>query len=499
MTYLAGTGAAFVRACVIALAATGLGLGADALIRSRRPGARARTLAWALLLVPFLTPSILVGYGWRMTALALREGTAAHELLYALLVLAKLAPAAAVVLHFAPRAISREARHCHELMLARVTGAARRFRLRAGLWFRGEGAAAGAGAAVVFLLAFAEFEMASLLNVRSTWTVSLFEAHAGGLALWRSLALGAGPLAIELAVLGGAGALLLRAARSGAYACRLLVPPASALGAVTWGWLAVAATVATVVPAWIAVADATGDPGAAFRSASYAKEIGASVVLGVAAGGLAYIAGGRVAARFVRVQKESERGFKRTLPRRSAAMCIAVAVVAPGLLGGLVLALAVLAIFQLPLLRALYDTPVPLLMAVALLVLPFAVLLRALVEARRSTGRSGEALHLAGMLARSGAPGARRSAGGIAWSLDGSRRALVAFLLFAWAYFDMTASSILAPSGTTPVFVTLYNFMHYGRKAATSAMVAGAFAAPIVVLVAGGIAARVASRATARP
>jgi ABC-type Fe3+ transport system permease subunit len=486
LAYLSGTGAAFVRACAIAFAATGLGLGVDALLRSRRLGPRARTLAWALLLAPFLTPSILVGYGWRMTALALRGGAAAQEILYAFLVLAKLAPAAAVVLHFAPRAISLEARHCHALALAGVGGRARRFMLRAGLWLRGDGAAAGAAGAVVFLLAFAEFEIASLLNVRSTWTVSLFEAHVGGLALGRSLALGVVPFAVELAALGAVGVLLFRAARSRADADRSRVAPAPALGAAMWGWLAAAATVATVIPAWVAAANATGDPGAVFRSASYAREIAASVVLGLAGGGLAYFAGGRVAAKLVRVRRESA--------RLSSAICIAVAAAAPGLLGGLVLALAVLALFQLPGLRAIYDTPAPLLIAVTLLVLPFAVLLRMFVDARRP----GEALHLAGMLACSGARGARRNAGGIAWALIGRRRAWVAFLLFAWAYFDMTASSILAPSGATPVFVTLYNFMHYGRKAATSAMVAGAFAAPVMVLLAGGIAARVASRATAR-
>lgn len=473
---LAGTGAAFVRAVAVAAVAVAAGLGIDALLRSRRVGPRARLLAWALLMAPFLTPAILVGYGWQATALALRGGGAAHEALYALLLLARLAPAAAVVLHFAPRAISPQARHCHALLLAGVGGRARRLASRAGLWLRGEGAAAGAAFAVVFLLSFAEFEMASLLNVRSTWTVSLFKAHVGGLALGRSLVLALGPFVMELTAIVGVAALLLRAARTRDDAEPSRADPAPMLGPVTWIWLALAAIIATVHPAWVAVSDATGDPGAAFRSFSYAKDIAASVVLGLAAGGMAFLAAGWTVRLLIGM-----RGA-----RRAAAVGVAVGILVPGLLGALVLSLAMLALFQLPVLAALYDTPVPLVLTVALLLFPFAIVLRILVDARKPA----EALHLAGMLGRSAGPGARRSAGGLMWSLDGRRRACVAFLLFAWGYFDMTASSILAPSGATPVFVTLHNFMHYGRKAATSAMVAGAFAAPLVVLVAGGIAAR---------
>jgi len=440
-------------------------------------------LTWAFLLAPFLTPAIIVGYGWQMTALALREGTAAHELLYALLLVAKLAPAAAVVLHFAPRAISGAARHCHALVLAGVEGRARRLVLRAGLWLRGEGAVVGAAAAVVFLLAFAEFEIASLVNLRSTWTVALFEAHAGGMAIKRSFALALGPLLMEIATVTVAGALLLRAAKTRDETG----PPGDGmsrpLAAAAWVWLAAAALVATVFPALVALEDAAGDPGAVFRSLTYAKELAASVGLGLAAGGAAFLAAGSVAKRLV--------GRTGNRARRVRWIGMAGASAAPGLVGALVLALSVLALFQLPGLRALYDTPLPVVLTVTLLLLPFGILLRLLVDSRRPA----EGLHLARMLAASGDPAARGNARGIIWSIDGRRRAWVAYLLFAWGYFDMTASSILAPSRATPVFATLYNFMHYGRKAATSAMVAGAFAAPLVVLVVGGLALRAAARA----
>ena len=60
-----------------------------------------------------------------------------------------------------------------------------------------------------------------------------------------------------------------------------------------------------------------------------------------------------------------------------------------------------------------------------------------------------------------------------------------AFLFYAepnpLAYFDMTAGSILAPPRMTPVFVRLYNMMHYGRMAGLSAMVLAAVVAPFLI------------------
>ena len=60
---------------------------------------------------------------------------------------------------------------------------------------------------------------------------------------------------------------------------------------------------------------------------------------------------------------------------------------------------------------------------------------------------------------------------------------LAAFaLLFCWAYFDFTASSILAPIGLTAVFVRLHNLAHYGQTAVLSAMMLAAFATPAALL-----------------
>ena len=152
----------------------------------------------------------------------------------------------------------------------------------------------------------------------------------------------------------------------------------------------------------------------------------------------------------------------------------AVLLATPGLLGALVVSLLVLALFQTPSLRSSYDTPLPLLLALTILLLPLALLLGALRPQRTP------ALHIA-LQVRS-----RQ----LVWELKTRPHAVALGLLFCWAYFDFTASSILAPVGLTPVFVRLHNLAHYGQTAVLSAMMIAAFAVPVVGLVLSVAAAR---------
>jgi ABC-type Fe3+ transport system permease subunit len=148
-----------------------------------------------------------------------------------------------------------------------------------------------------------------------------------------------------------------------------------------------------------------------------------------------------------------------------------VAGVFAGLLGPLVLSLAVLSAVQLPGLISLRDTPAPLVFTLGLLLLPMALVLKRVLEL---TGRQS-ALHLTMLMQKS------RAVRELIWRLNTSGKFWAMVLLFTWAYWDVTASSILAPIGMTPVTVRLYNLMHYGQIAALSAMMCSAFAAPILI------------------
>jgi ABC-type Fe3+ transport system permease subunit len=142
--------------------------------------------------------------------------------------------------------------------------------------------------------------------------------------------------------------------------------------------------------------------------------------------------------------------------------------IVPGLLGALVLALLVLAMFQSWPLQFAYDTPAPLTLALALLFAPVAFLLRWLIR----THEPREALHLARMA------GIRR----LLWELALSRRVAGVGLIFLLAYFELTASAILAPTWFTPAFVRLHNLSHYGQTPILSLMLVAATLAPAALL-----------------
>jgi ABC-type Fe3+ transport system permease subunit len=150
---------------------------------------------------------------------------------------------------------------------------------------------------------------------------------------------------------------------------------------------------------------------------------------------------------------------------------ILVTAVFTGLLGSLVLSLTVLAAVQLPGLISLRDTPVPLVFTLGLVLFPMALVLKRVLEL--TANRS--ALHLTALMQKS------RAVRELTWKLSTSGKFWAMALLFVWAYWDLTASSILAPIGMTPVTVRLYNLMHYGQIAALSALTCVAFAAPIFV------------------
>jgi hypothetical protein len=152
----------------------------------------------------------------------------------------------------------------------------------------------------------------------------------------------------------------------------------------------------------------------------------------------------------------------------------------PGLLGGLLLGLGFVALFRTPALRWAYDTPVPLLAAVALLVMPFALVLRAVLDILRGD----VAVHAAALLGRAPSGALRARARRLVWQLRHRGGAWAAFALFWWAYFELAASKLLSPSGMTPASVRLYDQMHYGTSAGLSAMVCTSVAVPLALLAA---------------
>jgi hypothetical protein len=399
---------------------------------------RARAAVWIAVLAPYVTPSLLVGYAYAPAALAFLRQPAWSGFLYGVILLLKLTPLATVVLYFAPPPLSGEASFCYHLLQRRGLLDALLFRLRGG------GLGPVIAFVVVFLFGFSEFELASMWNIK-TWAVTIFDRHAGGLPPGESLRLVIPPVFIEAGILVMTVMLLVRDRWSAASPGRVMKQGRG------WRWLScfylfLGVTVVALAPlAALLMSGFAGFP-SLLQNFAAARDMGASFLFAFAASCTVSFAAWFLAKRTV------------------AALAAAIA----GLFGGLPIALAIVAVFQFAPLRSLYDTPLPLLLALTLVLFPTAWLLRLVLGATRP----GPALRLAEIL------GHRR----LLWDLKIAREFWAAYLLFCLAYFELTASAIAAPVGMTPVIVRLYNLMHYGRTSVLSALLCVSLFAPLSLL-----------------
>jgi len=459
---MGGWGVAAGRGVLIATAGLLVALPLSRLLLDGRN--RIRHLAWILVLLPFLTPALLIGYAYAThSCVALLDPTG-KEILYMVLLCMRVTPVGAMALALLPRPLTPEACFCYKL-------AAKRNRCRcmrsipAHLLFGLQGPALPRVTAgtLLFLLAFGEFEMASLLGIK-TWTVTLFDAQTGGLPLGESFRLVKIPLLVEGTSLLLLFGLVLRKLCRSEEGSRPEEGPRSGIQSILlWSYLALSLALLVAVPGFLVLIDLI--KGLALLGSSFTlwKEVAASVLLGGSTAILAFL----LAASATRKKKIS--------------VALLGILSLPGLLGPLVLGLAVLSLFQASFLSRVYDTPIPLLLALTLLLLPFALVLRLALIA----STPAECVHLAVLLRRGASFNIRRSSRDLLWKLKTRKFALVIFLLFCWGYFDLTASALLAPSDMTPVHVRLYNFMHYGRSAVLSAMVAVVTLLPVFLALLG--------------
>jgi hypothetical protein len=411
-------------------------------------GQRRQLPLWLLVMVPFLTPSLLTGYGFGSFTLSLVRYPAVNELFYGLLLLLKLAPLAMLVVAFSPASpLSPAARHC-----ARLCGDRLSRRHKIAFLIRGPARTWLAAFLVVLLLAFSERDLASLLGA-SQWTVRLFDAQVGGLALADSLRLGLVPAAVQTAM---AIALLAPLLVAQGQARQQPTVLSTRLTAAARIYLLAAVVIVSLIPAVVALQGVVVAPQALLAQTRLVPEIGLGTLLVLVVVGTVW----RLANSL----------------RRQPVLLVLVCL--PGLWGGLQVALAVQYLFQRPGLQVVYDTPMPQIVALVLVLTPFAGALSLLLAAFDP----GSSLLAARLLLRSPDQRLHRNAEAVVRSEEGRGRPWAVLALFWIAYCEVTASALLAPVTLTPVFVRLYNLMHYGRSEVLSVMLVIAVGLPLAVL-----------------
>ncbi len=425
MSFATPTALATGRAIVIALLSVSAALWSLGWLRQLSPLVLRR--AFAATAIVFFTPAMLAGYGWLPTVARWPAGSAARESFYAAMLCVRFTPVAALALWFANPGPGSAAAHC-----ARLAGSATaRWRIRE------LGSAPWLAAGVVFLFAFQEFDLATSWGIR-TWTVALFDAQVGGLALRESLRLALPALCVELAII--APLLMVVASLPAPKPERERLIPPGCLPSLLQCTAAPALFI--VLPAWFLLGVGLDGFAPWLRDLTLAREMANSLVLAIVCALLAWLLS--------------------AFAEKRAALVLAV----PGLLGPLLLSLLMLAAVQPA--EAIARTALPLMIALVLLLLPLALLLRALLR----LGTEPTALHIARVSRAHAAE----------WTLSQGPTAGAVLLLFGVAYNDFTAGTLLAPPQFTTVFARIFNLMHYGQGSVLSASLLIAVASPLLCL-----------------
>jgi iron(III) transport system permease protein len=400
------------RAAVIAILAVAAAVPCARWLRGRT-GSR---FAWYMI-IAFLMPPMIAGYHFATTR-ALAQGWVS-ECLYSVLVFFRFAPLAVLLAWLRELDTGRESVYVFDTMARPTRNGLLRW-WSFGLWHRFR-----LPLGVVFLAAFQEFDIAACMNARS-WTIAIFDAQSGGLGLSDSLRLLLWPLVVQSIVLGG----VMVGAKSGAMRQSRDFHRGESRAAmalfVTIGGMPLLAPIAAF---WAGLGGLQN-----LSLAALFGEVGNSLSLALVATIAAWLLAGWALGGRLRI----------------------VLLVVPGLFGMLVLSLGVLSLFQSSWLVPLRGSPLPLLLALSLGLMPFAVLLRYVL----SRGTDAESLHVATISGNASA----------VWMFVKRPALWAAALLFLQAYGDFTANSLLAPPALSSAFSRIFNLMHYGRTSVLSAM-----------------------------
>jgi ABC-type Fe3+ transport system permease subunit len=401
---------------------------------------------WWLLLLPIIMPPLVVGYAYSNVALSLIRHPVLNDLLYSLLLVMRFFPAALLMLHLAPTPpLSPSA--MHNLKLA----GQRRWRC---YLTHGQGRLLIVAFAVVFIFCFTEFEITSRMGCIS-WTIWLFDAQVGGAPLASTLTWLILPVTVSLLVL---AAVFMTMPQHRESLKDIAIPMSERItlrAMLLIGWWLLCMAVCVIIPWWSVLSPALGALPAVIAQMQIITEIGYSLLFALLATGSVML-----------VTIISHR-----MPRWLRWLCCL-----PGLCGSLVVGLVLLAIFQTHTFNSLYDTPLPIVLALAIIALPAALILRPILS------RHNSSTHITWLTSLSLKKQHQTLARHLRWQQHHRGQLLLVGILFYITYHELPASALLAPSGMSPAVVRLYNLMHYGQYETLSAMVLLTYGVPAVMV-----------------
>ncbi|QDT42962.1 hypothetical protein Pan241w_30570 [Gimesia alba] len=420
---------------------------------------------FTLILVPLLMPELIVAYAWQLISLKLVHYPFLIELLYSSLVLLKVVPVGIICFCLSPpSAISPEADFIRKSVRSPVAQITKpRSQWNFFLW-KTVIRTFPIGA-LLFLLSFQEFEMASLLY-QDSWTVWIFDAQAGGVPVNQTLSFISGPLLIELILITGVILLLSRLKNQPALNQPFQRPNISRVSTIlSWGYVLAAFFLIGFVP-FIFI----GWGGVHALGSLLQNQLQLRGTLQESAWGLVYgltsgIAAWGLANIFFATKQSSQ------IKILGCLCCL------PGLCGALTLALLIASLLLTNYGYWLYDTPLAIILAMVLFLFPRAVFLKLIFLPQTKN----DALYLARLLSRSKHKTQALKGVQLLWSVNGKMQYWAIAILAFWAYWNVTLSSILAPNKAQPSTVRLYNLMHYGQNSMLSGITFLSLCIPVCV------------------
>lgn len=439
-----------------------------------------RWIPLAIMMAPFLFPELLVGYAYRNLALANPKRA---EVLCAGLLLVRIVPVGVISLLLSPAAIvSSSAIHCRWIIWRANRWSPRNACELARCYLEGPIRRAAPALGLMSLVAFQEFELAALLQT-SSWTDWFIAAQRMGLERGEMLRQSLWPICIQLPLLLAVAYWLTKANLHFDSSTTILNAASGWTCVAVLIYLGIALVAGCLIPLIIIGQKLPNGLELLVRqpmqSRGLALEILIAATVSLCAGSTSWIASSAW-----------------TSPTRRALVSSTIrhGLLIPGLIGSLLLGLAMVVLFQQIWLRPAYDTPIPWTLALAVWLMPRAVLLRLWVGMTVQTQATYVAQllvershHLEGSQSLNAQPFS--SAGpqvpssksyDLLFRLRDQPHWHAIGLLCYWAYLDLSTAYLLHPSSMEPGLVRLYNFMHFGRSSALSAESLFFFGVPLI-------------------
>jgi hypothetical protein len=431
---------------------------------------RLRNLKLGLLAAAFLTPNLIVGFGYRTLSINLLTHRWLNELLYVALICFEFVPAATwLILHSPPPSLSAEAWHVARLA-GRKGGRLGSLRWRIQLWWRGAGELLVGPAALLFVLTFQESELAALMQVAG-WPERLFTDHVKGLPPTETAKLVAWPVLIQLPfvipLMSRLGAALSSPALS-VLAERSLLPRPSAgarqaLDVLGWAWVAAGLAFVIGQPLWHLLDGIYRAGRTIVLQPRWLREVWDAVLLAGTCVGVTWGAAWAIGRLWARGGSSASR----------LSSGIFVVTLIPGLVGTLTLGLLTAGFFQRFAPQLAY-TPVPLILAECLWLWPRVVLVRESI-----TARTRIAAHQVHQLAEAGDGAQRAKSRALWWRISGRSLAGGVFLIGWWGYLEVMLPMILSLPGFQPAPMMMYNHLHYAQVEALGVKLAMILTVPL--------------------